>query len=93
MPQGMQIWDPSGKLVLDTAHRLTRMLGVFDTGVTDGSMNFPGFTTGTPFYIKLTPDLGNAPPVVSISGTTLTWSFNNVDAPYRRGAKIMVGVY
>jgi len=92
MGQGLQIWDGSGNLVLDTAHRLTRILGMFDTGTSDGSVSFPGLATGTGFYVKLTPDLGNAPPVVTISGTTVSWTFNNVSAPYRRAAKVMVGV-
>jgi len=93
MGQGLQIWNASGGLVLDTSHRLTRVLGSFESGTSDGSLTSPGFSQGTPWHVRLTSQLGYTAPTITVSGNTLSWSFGNVAAEFRRSAFIIYGVY
>jgi len=93
MAAGLVLWDGSGNVVLDTAHRLTRVLGAFESGISDGSLTSEGFAQGTPWHVRLTPDLGLTPPKITVTGNTLSWTFGNVAAEFRRSAFIMYGVY
>ncbi len=50
MAQGLQAWDASGKLTLDTNDPLAKILGTFYTGSSSGSISAPGLSRGRPFY-------------------------------------------
>lgn len=93
MPAGLQIWDENGNVMLDTENRVTRVLGSFESGTSDGSLTSEGFSQGTPWHVRLTPDLGLTPPKITVSGNTLSWTFGNVAEEFRRSAYVMYGVY
>jgi hypothetical protein len=59
MPQGLQVWDASGNLILDTSTRLGRVLGYQDVGgyPYSGTIPVPGIETyGTPFITVYNPN-------------------------------------
>ncbi|HDR8947249.1 TPA: hypothetical protein QDA71_004278 [Burkholderia vietnamiensis] len=83
MTAGLQIWDGSGRLLLDATSRSGRVLGM---SYIDGSGN-PGsvsadLSSGTPFWC-FQPDFmikniyNNAPPpLVSMSSTGVSWNYS-----------------
>jgi len=99
MPVGLQTWDASGRLMLDATNRIGRILTSFNTGGSNGSVNVPGLVgAGTPFYY-VTVDLDNlvqcAFPAVSISGSTVSWTFIDYERtlyPYGAAPRIPVTV-
>lgn len=77
MPAGLQVFDASGNLVTNITDRIGRVLGTIETGTSNGSVTgVSGFSTGTPFKMCVTlSGLGYYMPTVTISGTTLSWTF------------------
>jgi hypothetical protein len=79
MPQGLQVWDASGNIVIDTSYSIGRMFGVvtINSGNQSGSLVEAAFATGTPFFICVPNENASwsdgANPVVTISGNTLSW--------------------
>jgi hypothetical protein len=94
MPQGLQVWDASGNLILDLTDRLGRILGISTlTPPTDGSVINADFATGTPFWACVPVSSGRAPvPNVSFSGTTLSWDFV-AGISYGPSYRLIYGVY
>lgn len=94
MAEGLQVWDESNNLILDLADRLTRRVGVVNTGTTAGSVNVPEFSDGTgePFWIvlPLSSTLNNLP-TVTRSGNTLSWNF--ASGTSAQAALIYYGLY
>lgn len=103
MPHGLQTWDAAGVLSFDTDTITGRYLGSVFTGTANGSVVVPGFTTGTPwFFCAKGTTAGDTTvvcvPFVSVSGTTLSWSFTDfkslntsANAP-RVGCQVFYGV-
>lgn len=91
--QGLQIWDANGKPVLDTTDRITRVLGQFDTGTSNGSITDNNLTLGIPWSIATRgSDNGSLSwknVIISFSGSTLSWTF--VATPCNNN--IIYGVY
>lgn len=55
MPQGLQVWDASGNLVLDVSDRVGKFLGVTTiTAGVNGSVTHAGFALGQ-FFFMVTP--------------------------------------
>lgn len=80
MAYGMRIWNDQGQLVFDTTTRACRVLGTISTGTADGSIVDPGFATGTAWWsLRMKINTGSQyqvrPPLVSVSGNTLSWAF------------------
>lgn len=90
MPAGLQVWDASGQLVIDLANRLTRIIGMVDTGGTSGSISVPGFSQGTPFYavvpLNAYLDSYQLTARASVTGNTLSWTSGV-------SSRIIYGVY
>ncbi len=74
MPQGLQVWDASGNLVLDVTTRLPRILGSVQTGTSAGSVTHTGLSSGTPFYFATTMANFQNSPVGSFSGNVFSWT-------------------
>lgn len=76
MPQGLQVWDAAGSLIVDTSVKLARLLGVQVVGVGNPSGNLvdANFAQGTPWYFIIGQLDPYNRPDVSIAGTTLTWT-------------------
>lgn len=72
--------------------RLTSILGTISTGGVNGSITVPEFASGTPFYMNL--NLGSVEgwnaPIITISGTTLSWAYPRSTRP---SLTFMYGVY
>lgn len=81
MPQGLQCFDVNGNLILDITDRLTRVLGIFETGTSNGSLNDPNLANGAPWvykYHQISTDIYNARPInVYVTGTTIYWEFDS----------------
>ena len=92
MPQGLQVWDDSGNLIVDTATRLGRILGVTTISASSGTVVNSGFSGGTPFWIAIPLATGDVEhgPDISVSGTTLTYNFNGRPVTSHR---LVYGVY
>ena len=79
MPQGLQIWDANGVSVLDATTRAGLIIGNASTGVSDGSVTDSRLGFGTPFWFCTLKSftVGDIPiiPIISFSGTTITWQF------------------
>lgn len=80
MPQGLQVWDDQGRLLVDLGDWLGRLAGSVSVGVsTAGSVTNALLTTGTPFFIWI-PSSAEPPkgeqnvPIVTFSGATMSWS-------------------
>lgn len=97
MARGLQIWDASGALLVDTSTWMSQVLGNFTLAAPHnaGSLNVPALSKGRPYVIVLPQEgnLGAEPagnPVantVTISGTTINWSAS----PY--AAQVIYGIY
>jgi len=93
MAFGLRVRDSSGAITLELTDRLPRILGSVSTGTAPGSRSVPDFAGRQPFYFfvpnTVTGDVFNHP-VISVSGTTLSWTF--VVATFRAGGTIHYGV-
>lgn len=74
----------TGNIIIDITDRLTRVIGLFNSGSTGGTINVPAFALGAGWAAVLesqlppqSPSTLYSYPIVSISGTTLSWSFPN----------------
>jgi len=99
MPVGTQFFDANGKLTLDFTDKVGRVLGSIETGTIPGSITDARFLTGRPFFIfrgyNVPGARGLPAPVISIAGTTLSWTAGNsadVGVPNVNGL-IVYGVY
>ena len=94
MPQGLQVWDASGNLILDLTDRLGRILGISTlTSPTDGSITDAGFASGTPWFICLPISSGAAStPQCSVAGNVISWDFIT-GGNYATTYKLIYGVY
>jgi hypothetical protein len=98
MPAGLQMWDESGRLILDTSTSVGRFLGVVAIANASVSVYSEGFLTGRPFYVFLPsgdPSTGNDrtwnTPTMSVSGPNV--SFIVSGQPGGDFGKIFYGVY
>jgi hypothetical protein len=80
MPQGIQVWDASGNLILDTSTVTVRILDVITISANgSGNITNTQFSTGVPFYFfqPFQYLIGNYQPTVTFSGNTMSWSLPN----------------
>lgn len=96
MPQGLQIFDAAGNLIMDVGTRTSRLIATIDPNLVDGSQSFPG--TGNTLlgilssYADSQPDSGGTGvlPTVTVSGTTVSWTFNGQPSFLRMNCRILV---
>lgn len=86
MPQGLQIWDANGRLILDVTTRLTRVEGSVATGVANGSFQIP-LSSGEPFIIVEDSSgvFSRFGPGVWLDGTVIRWEFSS--SPWAPGPR------
>lgn len=93
MPQGLQIFDPSGNLVLDTSSYVVKT-GVIDIGDVSapGSADISAITAlgGVVTPVVSNNEMTKAFPVVSISGNTLSWSRQAAGADFNARIRIAI---
>lgn len=95
--QGLEVYGPDGRLVMTTATLVGRYLGYVNSGVADGSISDGRLSTGTPYYFAQA--IGNnsdttilCTPSVYISGSGLSWSFQDFSAGFQGGNAPRVSV-
>lgn len=80
---GMRVRDRvTGVVTVDISDRLTRIIGVVNSGSANGSITVPGFVNGDGWVATLeAPETNSSQsalfsyPRGTISGTTLSWDF------------------
>jgi hypothetical protein len=96
---GLQIYNASNERLLTVTDSLTKYVGVISFGENsnNGSQVFPALAGGRPFATVFRTSTGVflwITPLVTFSGTTVTWTF----PPYyqtanRAACQIVVGTY
>lgn len=97
MPQGLQVWDASGNLVLDITDSITRVVAVIDVAAgASGTYQLP---EGRPFWYSCNNNFSavgsSYAPAVSVdSNNLLSYSAGSTlpGAP-ANSCQLMVGVY
>lgn len=80
MPQGLQVFDDLGRILVDVGDWLGRLLGTVSVAInTSGSVTNVLLQSGTPFFVWIPETQENASGTVTIpsvvfSGTTMSWS-------------------
>ncbi|MDF4024142.1 hypothetical protein P3W24_04045 [Luteibacter sp. PPL201] len=79
MAVGVRIKDRNGNIVVDFTSKLPRIIGYIDTNGSAGSINVPELALGNAYWVvsPISGTSGRGSPNVSISGTTLSWSYPN----------------
>ncbi|SPA00503.1 putative bacteriophage protein [Cupriavidus taiwanensis] len=97
MPAGLQTFDSAGNLKLSLGDRVGRFTGAVVTNGADGSLTIPGTDTGEAFFVltSLENPMGwFSPPLVSISGSTISWTYLPTPGnPQRINCLIRYGVH
>ena len=97
MPQGLQVFDSSGNMMLDVTDRLTRYLGAFDTGSGNGSGSYTDalLLTGTPWIIVtcIAGDPAYLNVAFTVSGSTISWSMSQILYTTGWNFHVLYGVY
>lgn len=93
----LRIRNPGTTITLTPSSGVTRRLADVDTAKANGSINVPEFAIGKPFWnLIVVGESTNGygiPPTVTISGTTLSWTWGSIVAGYRQPATITYGIY
>lgn len=92
---GVRTKAAGGLSQVEFTTRLPRLIGEVNTGLSDGAITVPEFAGRVPIY-QLSAVAGSTigfttAPVISISGTTLSWTFG-VASAYRVNARVTYGV-
>jgi hypothetical protein len=77
MVQGVEVYDASGNLTLSVTDRLTKLLGAVNVS-SSGSLTLPAALAGNSYWFAFIPSTSGftgTPPVISVSGTTLSWTY------------------
>lgn len=100
MAIGLRVRDRvTGVVTLDVTDTLTRIIGMVNSGFSSGSISVPEFANGRPWYYTDGPSFSNPfrfgrQVVVTISGTTLSWSFSQgIPADAYNATNIVYGIY
>lgn len=75
MPWTFRILKPDGTVGVDLGSRVMRGLQSFPTNGVNGSATVQGVETGTPIIVPFNGGPNAFPPEVSLSGSTLTWTY------------------
>lgn len=85
MPSGLLIRNQNSVFEVTEHTRLVRFLGVpLNSGTSPGSLNVPEWAQGQPVFFPFFTRTAHehfTPPIFSISGTTLSWTFRQGKTP------------
>jgi uncharacterized membrane protein YdcZ (DUF606 family) len=89
---GLQIWNSSGTLMLDTTYYVGRFIGTVSvTNGQTGTYTNADLTNGTPFYVWVPGSSGSfGVPAVTFNGSTMTW---NATGSYIVNGTLVVGIH
>jgi cytochrome c2 len=91
MAFGLEVRDASGVLIVDVGRRLGRVIGRFNTGTSNGSFTFSGSVSGT--FWAATLDAFYGAPSLTLSGTTISWTFPNPGLITPRNTAVVYGSF
>lgn len=91
---GLWIYDTDGTVRFGQGTSNVTILGVVDTGKSNGSITNPLLAKGKPVFGGANPVAGTGytVPDVTFSGTTMSWSFKVSGANYNQPCRIIYGV-
>lgn len=97
MALGLQIWDASGNNTLDVSNSLTKTIATFTTGTSNGSVIYADLAGGRPWVAAYREPTSSATQygaaLVSVSGTTVSWTFGSLASGNRAPMRVFVGIY
>jgi hypothetical protein len=101
MTVGLRVRDAAtGAVLVEITDRLTRVIGVVNTGTSPGSISVPGMATGLGWGCVQevpppNPNIVNRYrfPRITISGTTLSWDFPGTASLPAVACDVIYGVY
>lgn len=98
MSVGLRIRDPVTAQVLITLDtHLTKVLGTFNTGTSNGSVADANLANGNPFFATMPggdASTGSIPPTIVISASGLSWSWPaEIASGYRRAVDVTYGFW
>lgn len=76
----LEIYSPTGQLLVGSGTSVGTILGQFMTGTTSGSITNPNLSNGSPIIFYALPTASTSwytLPTFTFSGNTLSWSFTN----------------
>ena len=94
---GLTVWDDQGRVVFDTTSQVVKYFGTVTIGGSAGASGTvvdARFSLGTPYiyaFIENVNITNNWAPTISVSGTTLSWSFP--DSGHAYSTVVMYGVF
>ena len=93
---GLYLYDDQGREKFSPATSNVTVLGIVNTGKSNGSVTNPVLAKGTPVIVASLPNDGsNATfnmPKVTASGTTISWTWKQSGANYNVEHRIVYGV-
>lgn len=90
---GFQLLNPDGSIQFDVSNRVIRMLAVSDASG-NGSAVVPALSEGTPIVAVAVSDESKVAPSVTVSGTTVSWSYGSTPvSDWDTASEIMVSAY
>ena len=96
MADGLAIWSEDGRLLFGPTTSNVTVLGIVNTGKSNGSINNPALSIGMPVVVQALASEGDITsfymPRIQFSGSTLSWSFEVSGANYNVPARIIYGV-
>lgn len=95
MPEGAWIYNADGSERFTPNTSNITILGTFDTGKSSGSFTNAMLTLGQPVVISaisLETTWGGPPPTITISGSTISWTFRINGSSSNRNHRVMYGV-
>lgn len=92
MAHGIQVFNADGSLQFDSSNRLFRELLSLQSGTVGGNATVPGADTGSLVAVVAPGSDDLAPPVVTVSGASVTWS-HTAPAGQRDDSTIRVLAY
>lgn len=96
MAYGFRSYDENGNVDVTITDRLTRYLGILNTGTGNSSANIDASVPGAIYWFFVLDQYNgivfSRPPQVTLSGTTLSWNFGSAAGPQRYAVNIVYGI-
>jgi hypothetical protein len=96
MAEGLQVFDSSGNKILDVSDSLTKYLYVATVGPGNGSVTVAGLVGGRPWFTAYRLS-SNATQYLAakftISGTTVSWTYQSGGSGNYAPMRLFVGIY
>lgn len=95
MPQGLQLWNPQGELILDITHRVMKVLTVELVNGASGnkSVNTGAYTITSIATAATDTDRNKALPRVNINGGSVDWDYGSVPTSQRANTRLQLSAF